>query len=178
MARLFSPSATSQTTRTFPVGSSTFVVPAGVTKLDSIIGQGGVGSPGSNAYDDPTVYYIDTYRQNYTWDGTTSTASGGPVLIASDGPYYSPPTAPTAYCDPFFDIYSCYAFFVRGVAGAHHPGTSPSFGPSATGFGQTFAGGYGGAASPSTINNVAVTPLSNYSITVPSGGSITITYTS
>jgi len=55
-------------------------------------------------------------------------------------------------------------------------GSSPTTGPSATGFGRTFPGGLGGAATPTAYSNVPVTPGTSYSITVPSGGSITITY--
>lgn len=49
-------------------------------------------------------------------------------------------------------------------------------GASTTGFGKTFAGGIGGAATPATYINVAVTSGTSYTLVVPSGGSITITY--
>ena len=49
-------------------------------------------------------------------------------------------------------------------------------GASTTAFGYTFLGGTGGAATPVTYNNVAVTPGGSYSIVVPSGGSVSITY--
>lgn len=49
-------------------------------------------------------------------------------------------------------------------------------GADTVGFGKTFPGGVGGPASPVTYNNVAVTPGASYSLTIPSGGSITITY--
>lgn len=52
----------------------------------------------------------------------------------------------------------------------------PTTGASTTGFGKTFPGGTGGAATPTTFNNVAVTPGVSYPIVVPSGGSLTITY--
>ena len=51
-----------------------------------------------------------------------------------------------------------------------------STGASSTALGYTFAGGAGGAATPVTYNNVAVTSGSSYSIVVPSGGSVTIQY--
>ena len=54
--------------------------------------------------------------------------------------------------------------------------TNPSTGASTTGFGKTFPGGTGGAATPTTFNNVAVIAGASYSIVVPSGGSLTITY--
>lgn len=54
--------------------------------------------------------------------------------------------------------------------------TDPVTGPSSQGFGLTFAGGNGGAASPVTYTNIAITPGTNYSITVASGGYVTINY--
>jgi len=49
-------------------------------------------------------------------------------------------------------------------------------GSDTTGFSKTFSGGVGGAASGTTYNDVAITPGASYSLVVPSGGSITITY--
>lgn len=58
-------------------------------------------------------------------------------------------------------------------------------GTAATGLGKTFPGGsytgsypngVGGTAPTTTFTNVAVTPGASYSIVVPSGGSLTITY--
>ena len=53
---------------------------------------------------------------------------------------------------------------------------NPTTGSPTTAFGYTFPGGTGGAATPVTYNNVAVTPGASYSIVVPSGGSVSITY--
>lgn len=69
-----------------------------------------------------------------------------------------------------------------GNAGSHYGYVTidtrnpPTTGASASGFTKTFNGGPGGAATPVTYNNVAVTPGANYTITVPPGGYITITY--
>lgn len=50
-------------------------------------------------------------------------------------------------------------------------------GASASGFGKTFPGGSVGTAAPTTIfNSVPVTPGATYSLTIPAGASITITY--
>ena len=54
--------------------------------------------------------------------------------------------------------------------------TAATTGASTTAFGYTFLGGTGGAATPVTYSNVAVTPLVSYSIVVPAGGSVSITY--
>lgn len=53
---------------------------------------------------------------------------------------------------------------------------NPTTGSPTTAFGYTFPGGTGGAATPVTYNNVAVTPGASYSIVVPAGGSVSITY--
>lgn len=49
-------------------------------------------------------------------------------------------------------------------------------GDNTTGFGQTFAGGTGGAATPATYTNVAVTAGQTYTLTIPSGGSLQFSY--
>ena len=50
-------------------------------------------------------------------------------------------------------------------------------GANTTGFGYTFPGGaVATPATPVTHNNVAVTPGAGYALTIPSGGSITLTY--
>jgi hypothetical protein len=54
--------------------------------------------------------------------------------------------------------------------------TPATTGASATGFGKTFPGGTGGPATTTSFANVAVTGGSNYSIVVPAGGSLTISY--
>ena len=54
--------------------------------------------------------------------------------------------------------------------------TGPGTGNPSTGFGKSFPGGTDGPATPTTYNNVSVTPGASYSIVVPSGGFITITY--
>jgi hypothetical protein len=49
-------------------------------------------------------------------------------------------------------------------------------GASATALGRTFPGGDGGPAGTTTYTNVAVTPGTSYSISVPAGGSVTLQY--
>lgn len=55
-------------------------------------------------------------------------------------------------------------------------GTPATTGSNTTGFGKTFTGGVGGTAATTTYTNVAVTASTAYTIVVPSGGYITITY--
>lgn len=49
-------------------------------------------------------------------------------------------------------------------------------GTAANGFGLTFPGGVNGPATKTKFEKVTITPLASYSIVVPVGGSITITY--
>ena len=49
-------------------------------------------------------------------------------------------------------------------------------GASASGFGYTFPGGFGGPATVGGGSNVPLTPMTSNGITVPAGGSITISY--
>jgi hypothetical protein len=92
---------------------------------------------------------------------------------------------PSNYCDPavpekdpsqggsavYYQTMKCYYFGVRTVGGS--PATT---GASATGFGKVFPGGTGGAAADTSFANVPVTALASYPVSVPVGGSITITY--
>lgn len=49
-------------------------------------------------------------------------------------------------------------------------------GANTTGFGKTFPGGAGGPASVTSFTDVAVTENTSYPVTVPTGGSLTISY--
>jgi hypothetical protein len=63
------------------------------------------------------------------------------------------------------------------VAWREYGTTTPATtGADTTAFGDTFPGGTGGPATPTSFSNIAVTPGTAYPITVPSGGSLTITY--
>jgi hypothetical protein len=64
--------------------------------------------------------------------------------------------------------------YVQGNAGTASTGLGKTFpGGSYTG---SYPNGVGGAAPTTEFNNVAVTPGASYSIVVPSGGSVSITY--
>lgn len=69
--------------------------------------------------------------------------------------------------------YSATLNWQYAIPGTYAPATT---GASTTAFGLTFAGGYGGVATPATQSAVTVTPGASYSIVVGSGGSVTITY--
>lgn len=124
------------------------------------------------------VSFIRTYI--YYWCGTASewrlqsiTFSGtvrrigtvnlvgfpGYSIMPSSGSAPTPPSTPQAAFCTNLEYY-----------------TAPGTGASTTAFGYTFPGGTGGPASPTTYNNIPVTPGASYPIVVPSGGSLTITY--
>lgn len=163
--------------------STVYTTPYGVTTLASLSGQGAAGTPGTAAYDDPsttttsndkteTWYYrrsdggpddVTTVTTHNAWSGTQpdNTSDTQPV---SDGVHYEV---------TYIVIYSTNT---TTTPGTHHDGVSPTTGASAFGFGKTFPGGTGGAASVTSFTNVAVTENTAYTLTVPSGGSITFTY--
>jgi len=149
--------------------SGPVTIPQGVPRLESIIGKGAAGSPGGGGtpgyFTDAVTYLIK--RNGSGVDEARSTA----------GP--SPGSTPASYCDPgvltpesptYEGYQTCYEFRSTSIGG-----TSPTTGASTTGFGQTFVGGTGGAATARTVNNVAVTP-GTYQLVIPSGGSIIISY--
>jgi hypothetical protein len=70
--------------------------------------------------------------------------------------------------------YSGLSFSAWNVSAGYH---APAFvGAASTALGQTFPGGSYGPATTTTYTNVAVTPGNTYTISVASGGSITIQY--
>jgi hypothetical protein len=161
------------TTQTFS-SNATWTAPGTTLRIESMTG---VGAPGVAAYTDPTGWQ-ETYTTTYV------RRDNGPndVVASTGNPVYDGSAKPNNYCDPVqyyttaqSTVYSsgqtCYSFAT--VGGAFHPATT---GASTTGFGKTFPGGTGGAGTNTTFTNVAVTPGSNYSVVVPSGGSLTINY--
>lgn len=151
-------------TETF-TSSRTWVAPLTTTKIESMTGKGATGTPsawtgnhdkfkvttlsGPGETDDVTYEYIGTY-------------SG---------------SAPTDYCDapePYTSIGTGYT--TRQVCYDFINEMATTTGASTTGFGQTFVGGTGGAATPSTVTNVAATAGASYPLVIPSGGSLSITY--
>lgn len=155
-------------TRSFTTNAAV-VIPSGISRLDSLVGQGGAGQPGqpgSDGYTVTTTTYL--YRKDGGTDETTETYTGSGPPPGSSG------------CDPFVPdpsstIYDGY-IVCRTYSSAGSPPTPPTTGPSATAFGQTFVGGTGGAATPREVKNVPVTGGASYNIVVPVGGLITVTY--
>ena len=168
------------TTKTYTSANNraTITIPATVGNLTLLTGQGGTGSPEQE-------YYVERYKEkrtvynqrndqggiNLTLDGGTSTGYGptpddycGPVAPYGDmqNPNY------TQTCYSYTD--TSYWDYTPPTTG----GTTTMTGPN--GFNRTWAGGLGGPANPTTAENVAVTPGGQYVLTIPAGGSITISY--
>lgn len=166
----------SQVTQTF-TSSQTWVAPAGVTLVTSLTGKGQDGAP-DTTYTNPSTYTLTTTATEVFDNG----ASTGSVTSWTD-PATETSSVPAFYCTAFGDYtlnghYNrcfCYEFAKNTIPGASG-GSPATTGADTVGFGHTFAGGYGGAAETTTYNNVSVTPGTSYTMTIPSGGSITIIY--
>lgn len=126
------------------------------------VNAGGSGSDGSGhwsytQYSDNTAFFDS---DPLSWSdvvagsaslSTTGWKSSGPVVAGDNG--------------------SAVVSFTK--LGTYHPATT---GASSTGFGKTFPGGTGGAASTTIFTDVVVTPGASYNLVIPAGGLITITY--
>jgi hypothetical protein len=155
--------------------SQTVTIPAGVTNLVSVSGKGGTGSPASSGSYLEYAKVDKRYTMHMDQGGTITTETFGTTYR------YGYPT-PADYCDPteYYEVspgvqnatQMCH-YFTDMSSSYYNP---PTTGGNTTGFGQTFAGGYGGPAQAQTVSNVGVTPGGQYPIVVPSGGSITISY--
>lgn len=149
---------------------ATWIAPAGVTMLDSLSGKGQDGTPASAGEYGYDKYATDTYYPP---------SNGTPVVT---GPYFVARYAnvpsneiPADYCEGV--MYqdgsrdeTCYTH------SAYNDSLPGSTGANSSAFGYTFPGGVGGPASTLTYGNITVTPGASYSIIVPAGGSVTITY--
>jgi hypothetical protein len=168
-------------TKTF-TGNTTFIMPAGVSILDSVSGHGAPGSPATPGTTEQYTHVVTSYyRRTGGIDYVESDVDGWIGTNAATGSDYCDPAV--AYCDPntdalcvtgstvYWQSVKCYYYKTRTVGG-----TSATTGASASGFGKVFPGGVGGPASTVTYDNVAVTALASYPVVVPSGALITITY--
>lgn len=132
--------------------------PAGVL-ADVNRGGGGSGYVVTyTAYPNTNTYSNTLYQYTYS-NAVPGTAS----VFLSPGWKTSGPILASDY--GYFQIQYTQTYTVDATTGA-----------STTGFGRTFAGGAGGPATVTTFNDVTVTENTAYPVTVPSGGSLTITY--
>jgi hypothetical protein len=149
--------------------NATCIAPSTTTRLESMSGYGAAGqpeSPGDWGYD---VTIVTKYYKNGVLQST---------VTSSDTVYYE--SAPADYCNGSQNsngessetcyYHSSFDNSSPATTGASTRMTGPS------GFSRTFPGGTGGPASVTTFSNVTVNPNGSYSVVVPAGGSLTITY--
>lgn len=169
-------------TETF-TSNRTWTAPAGVTKIDTVLGKGAAGSPASTST--VTHYYHDEYAYDvyHHRDGTFTDTSNDKTLVSETEVASGSTPLPSSHQSQHFDtpddpdtdwFYVQYVYFRSQTSTTEtDPATT---GASTTAFGKTFPGGAGGPATPASYSNVAVVPGQSYAMTIPSGGSITITY--
>lgn len=186
--------------------NTTWVAPAGVNLLTSVVGHGVAGAAATTAPRNSLVVSVVYHSSGSAgggsaqWDSFQGLAEAVAAEIdASDTVNYTLYVA-DVYPDETNTLSTSAATILNGAGGSSvavfssgwrtsgHISTSgtagvnwsevipATTGASATGFGFTFAGGTGGAATTDTHNNVAVTPGNSYPIVVPSGATIQITY--
>lgn len=159
-----------QHTQTFAANGS-FLVPAGATSIN-LIGHGAPGTPGVDGDFVFTTRVQTTFFKRSGGADVVQNTYDGWNNGTGNGTNYCEPTTPTDDDIYYYQYIRCYYY-----GGNYSGGSPPTTGPSATGFGKVFPGGTGGAAANVSFNNVPVTAGSTYQVVVPSGGSITITYT-
>ena len=167
-------------TKTYTSANSgqTITIPATVNNLVLLTGQGAAGNP---AYEEYFEYYREerkVYNQRNDQGGVVVELDGGTTY------HYGP--LPENYCTPWSPYiqngvtnYSreCFTYIDESYY-ANFPattgGSAQMTGPN--GFNRTWVGGTGGPASPTTAENVAVVAGGQYVLTIPAGGSITMSY--
>lgn len=154
-------------------GNQTATIPAGVTNLVLVSGQGAAGAPATSTHVQQYSQTITTYVQRND--------QGGTVTATDQGTTYHPGAPPADYCDPKAGYITngvtnytqnCYTF----ADASYDNNVAATTGASATGFGKTFPGGAGGPANSTAFENVVVTAGGQYPLTIPADGSITISY--
>lgn len=170
------------TSQTFSAGSYNWTAPGTTSRIASMTG---VGSPGQASYQDPSGWQATSTTTQIRRDGGANSVNSNTAAPVTNGS-----AKPSNYCDPVqyycnpntdtnctigSTVYSssqtCYSYST--YTGASHASTT---GASTNAFGKTFPGGNGGAGTNTTFTNVAVTSGSSYPITVPTGGTLTISY--
>ncbi len=156
--------------------NGTWPCPAGLS-MANISGYGARGTNGSPA----TPYYYevtDTYGIRRS-DGAQILLNTRRVFRTGTPPGsgYCDPPVPVSPSDSNFPTYSsyiiCYGYEGSGVL----PAEPPTTGASSRGLGKVMPGSTGNTTpATTTFENVPVTGSTNYSIVVPSGGRVTISW--
>ena len=160
------------------------------TSVDYIFGNGSNTTPGvwrwenvqdngqqaadriNQGFKDFTRRDFEQYDNGFKANVSTVGFSGTPIpgtayTYTSDAWKLSGPIVPGDFA---------FMYVAWQEYGPYTPPQPATTGASATGFGKTFPGGVGGPASTTTYTDVAVVPGTNYTLTIPSGGSITVSY--
>lgn len=157
-------------TETF-TASRTWTAPLTTAVIESLTGEGADGDPGGVWMGTYTHYTITRY---YDSEGVEY---GEPVVQFDPSVPGHPPSVD--YCDPAepYVAIGQPPGATRQVCHYFYDDLTPATtGASTTAFGQTFVGGTGGAATPSTVTNVAITAGGTYDLVIPAGGSLSLTY--
>lgn len=185
---------------------ATWVAPASVSSLASVVGHGVNGTAGTTTARSATcvsvVYggtgwansgYVLWSEANGSAQSAKSTLDGSvdgsfskvTVFQGTDNTYATtsnPVSFSNASSGGTLSYGGSWAYSgsinASGSATVSWTQTTPgSAGAAATGFSYSFAGGAAGAVAPSaTYNNVAVTPGASYNVVVPTGATIQISY--
>lgn len=151
------------TLQTVTFSASTTWVAPNVNLLSTVSGHGATGAIGA-AY-------------SYTYHRVAMTVWDDGRTLRSVSGFVTGPEVPLDYCDDHISDspnsrQTCYTFPVDAVN--ENP---PTTGASAIGFGVTFPGSIGDATpSPFSISNIAITPGGSYSVIVPAGATLSITF--
>ena len=130
---------------------------AAISTARSTINAGGSGTVGiPNAIQYSNTSY-SAFISNY---GYSNAIAGTAVLTNPTGGYVASGNVTSAG-----SVYLAYDYPVAATAGS-----------ASAGFGLNFPGGVGGSAPTTSYTNVAITPGGSYLLTIPAGGSLTITY--
>lgn len=165
-----------QVTQTFSANAS-WTAPITTSSINTASGKGADGTPGTPGSYGPAPQEMVITHYYRRRDGGPDDVTSSTVPTSWTGPTPDGTSETTALPDS--TVYyeeTTITVYTYGDA-PYYPGTAATTGASATAFGKTFPGGTGGAASTTTFSNIPITPGATYSIVVPSGGSITITYT-
>lgn len=158
-------------TETF-TASQTWVAPAGVSVVN-MLGNGARGQAATTGQS--YIYETQTIYVTRRSDGARVVASSSRKLIVFSGQSagYCNPASNTPSDPDYSSNQFCYAYDGYFTS----PDNPPTTGASAAGLGQTFPGSYGNVAPSFTSKpGVTVVPAQSYSLVVPSGGSISLTY--
>lgn len=164
-------------------GAKSWTAPVGVTALTTISGYGAAGDSG-----DSQTYWQTEYVTTYWWRDQSVVAPNNPnndvtQVVRSRSATKNYSTPPTATCGAIVPLStSDSANYYQRQQCLEYPTTttttSATTGASIVAFGRTFPGKTGSGTVPTTtFSNVAVVAGQTYNFTVPSGGSLTFTYT-